>query len=68
MYFRKLQRDVFMGYFVWRLLSFILAERGKNEKFYTVNTSGKETKKKGGLIYSVQMKANLNHSTFVIQF
>lgn len=49
MYFRKLQGGMFVGYLFWIFFSFILAERGKEEKFYTVNTSGKGEKKGGDL-------------------
>lgn len=51
MYFRKLQRCVY-GLFCLEFFSFILAERGKEEEFYTVNTSRKGGKKGGIFLFS----------------
>lgn len=64
--FQEIAERCVCGFFCLEFFSFILAVQGKDEKFHIVNTSREGIK--GGFIYSVQMKANLNRGTFVIQF
>lgn len=55
------------GLFLLDLFSFILAEGGQEEKILPCKCFWERKKKVDLFIYSVQIKANLNHGTFVIQ-